>query len=226
MSDTIRKKIKDAIAENILSGELKTGQKLPSEREMAEKMGVSRSIVHLAIEDLGAAGLIEIRPRSGLYVADCTKRGENIAEDSLRCSLEDLSSPSSVRSAMELLCAVESASVMRMAEKADDAALSSLKDLFEKLKAASGGGFAHCLGDFHSEIVLRCGNTVFPVVLSSFGENCVQLWRLITDFWGEGEMIETSLEILELISRGCGEDACQILNELFTQAERSLNNED
>jgi len=53
----------------IVSGALKPGDRLPSTRNLAEQLGVSRTIVLLAFEQLLAEGYIEGRRGSGTYVA-------------------------------------------------------------------------------------------------------------------------------------------------------------
>lgn len=63
------KVIKD-IKEKILSGELKNGDRLPSEREMAEKLEVSRTSIREAIRVLEIMGLIESKRGSGNYIAN------------------------------------------------------------------------------------------------------------------------------------------------------------
>lgn len=53
----------------IVSGTLKPGDRLPSTRDLAEQLGVSRTIVLLAFEQLLAEGYVEGRRGSGTYVA-------------------------------------------------------------------------------------------------------------------------------------------------------------
>lgn len=53
----------------IVSGALKPGDRLPSTRNLAEQLGVSRTIVLLAFEQLLAEGYVEGRRGSGTYVA-------------------------------------------------------------------------------------------------------------------------------------------------------------
>lgn len=57
----------------ILSGELKAGEWLPPEREMAEQMGVSRGSLHQAILSLEYQGFVSIVPRRGTVVCDYRK---------------------------------------------------------------------------------------------------------------------------------------------------------
>jgi GntR family transcriptional repressor for pyruvate dehydrogenase complex len=54
----------------ILRGILRPGERLPSERELAEKMGVSRPSLREAIAELQERGLLESRAGAGVYVAE------------------------------------------------------------------------------------------------------------------------------------------------------------
>lgn len=56
------------IEEQIASGHLAWGQRLPPEREMSARFGVSRVVIREAIRVLGAMGLVEARHGSGVYV--------------------------------------------------------------------------------------------------------------------------------------------------------------
>ena len=60
----------------ILSGKLSIGEKLPSERELADSMQVSRSVVNAGLAEIADKGFLEILPRSGTYVADYRKKGK------------------------------------------------------------------------------------------------------------------------------------------------------
>lgn len=54
----------------ILRGILRPGERLPAERELAERMGVSRPSLREAIADLHDRGLLNSRPGAGVFVAD------------------------------------------------------------------------------------------------------------------------------------------------------------
>ena len=54
----------------ILRGILKPGERLPSERELAEKMGVSRPSLREAVADLQSRGLLATKAGAGIYVAE------------------------------------------------------------------------------------------------------------------------------------------------------------
>ena len=63
------------IEEMILSGELKPGDKLPTERELADEMNISKTIVHDGIRELARIGFLDVISRKGIYVADYTFTG-------------------------------------------------------------------------------------------------------------------------------------------------------
>lgn len=60
----------DQIISEVLSGEVQPGESLPSERKLAEVLGVSRPAVREAIKRLTAAGLVEVRQGDATTVRD------------------------------------------------------------------------------------------------------------------------------------------------------------
>lgn len=60
----------EQIAADVLSGELAPGATLPSERQLAEALGVSRPAVREALQRLAAAGLIAVRQGDATTVLD------------------------------------------------------------------------------------------------------------------------------------------------------------
>jgi len=59
----------------ILSGALVAGEYLPPERELSERLGASRPVVHEAIVDLSSRGFLRVEPRKGVRVADYWREG-------------------------------------------------------------------------------------------------------------------------------------------------------
>jgi len=60
----------DRIQNAILKGELKAGDKLPTEQELVENLGVGRYSIREAIKMLVALGVLEIRRADGTYIVD------------------------------------------------------------------------------------------------------------------------------------------------------------
>jgi len=69
-------RIKRLVQEAVLAGELKQGDSIPSERDVADLLGVSRVTVRKAFADLVAEGVLVQRRGSGTYVNGPVKRIE------------------------------------------------------------------------------------------------------------------------------------------------------
>jgi GntR family transcriptional repressor for pyruvate dehydrogenase complex len=67
-SSRLSQAVVERIRELILRGELRDGDKLPSERSLVEELGLSRSSVREALRILEAMQLIKVLPREGAYV--------------------------------------------------------------------------------------------------------------------------------------------------------------
>ncbi len=64
------RKIADLIARRIASGAYAAGERLPSERELVEELGVSRPTLREALIALEIMGQVDVRGGSGIYVVD------------------------------------------------------------------------------------------------------------------------------------------------------------
>src|SRR5512146_197731 len=64
------RQIYDKLRARILSGELEVGERLPSSRDLADELRVSRNVVLLAYEQLEAEGYVRGRRGSGTYVSE------------------------------------------------------------------------------------------------------------------------------------------------------------
>jgi GntR family transcriptional repressor for pyruvate dehydrogenase complex len=62
--------ILNMITDNIISGTLKPGDKLPTEIELAESLGVGRNSVREAIKMVSSFGAIEVKMGSGTFIAN------------------------------------------------------------------------------------------------------------------------------------------------------------
>src|SRR6266496_4847296 len=60
----------DQIIDDVVSGEFAPGESLPSERKLAEVLGVSRPAVREALQRVAQAGLVEVRQGDATTVRD------------------------------------------------------------------------------------------------------------------------------------------------------------
>lgn len=132
--DQIRqRRLSDDIVEQlegmILEGTLKSGERLPAERALAEQFGVSRPSLREAIQKLSAKGLLVSRQGGGNYVA--TSLGSTFSDPLLQL-LE--SNPEAQRDLLEFRHTLEASCAFYAALRATDVDRERLRLAFERLQ--------------------------------------------------------------------------------------------
>jgi GntR family transcriptional regulator len=110
-------RVRNAIASVLESGAVAAGESLPSEREMAEKLEVSRSTLRQSLQDLVDMGLVWKRPGAGTVVTgripkalsrlsgfteDMQLRGLLPSSKILECAIGDVDTEAAFRTGMPL----------------------------------------------------------------------------------------------------------------------------
>ncbi|MFL9923917.1 PLP-dependent aminotransferase family protein [Herbaspirillum lusitanum] len=67
---TLQSQLRVCFVDAVLDGRLLAGMRLPSSRELADMLAISRNTVVLVYEKLAEDGYLENRPRNGYYVSD------------------------------------------------------------------------------------------------------------------------------------------------------------
>lgn len=119
------------ILRKIREGQFRPGEKLPSEREIAEQMRVSRGAVREALSALRIAGIVTIRLGEGTYVADSVNEVDSVST-ALRV-LEDNESPLEVWEARQFL---EAAIGELALQNVTEAAIGRMVQFFREMEAA------------------------------------------------------------------------------------------
>lgn len=146
--------VAEQIVEAIRGNAYKVGNRLPSERIIAEQMGVSRPSVREALSALQLVGVLESRPGDGTYVVAAPDRRE--AAISL---LEQEESPVEALEARRVL---ERAIAQLAAARATPEGLDRLRRALDVLRTAAAArdyeAFTAANGPFHLAIVRMAGN--------------------------------------------------------------------
>lgn len=114
--------------------QLEPGDKLPSERELAAALSVSRSSVRQAIAALSAKGLLSMRHGDGTYVTS-PEEEENTVELFGRYLAGAQINPNDI---LEVRIMVECESARLCAQRATDEQLAKLKTLLERRRMSDG----------------------------------------------------------------------------------------
>jgi GntR family transcriptional regulator/MocR family aminotransferase len=73
-TEPLYRQLRRWLERRILAGTLEPRRRLPSSRELAAELGLSRTTVNLAYQELLAEGFLEARPRSGIYINEELRR--------------------------------------------------------------------------------------------------------------------------------------------------------
>ena len=166
--------------ESISSQELTSGQKLESERHLAERFGVSRPVVREAIKTLRARGLVEVRPGNGTFIVD------NVAEALTRWNVSNIKVASNpVLQVFELREAMEPYMAQAAALRRTDDDLGRIFSAVKKMQRmirSSGEfefeAFAAADRQFHFAVARATQNPSMAEVLESVSSTLAEGMRL------------------------------------------------
>lgn len=149
------------LAELIRQGQLQPGDRLPPERELADRFGVSRSSVREALRILELHGLVARRPGTGTVIAGGTPQG--LIRSLTQLALHDI---------IELRLIVEPAVAALAAERASPADISRLEDILREQEAQIQRGETGAAADaaFHLAIAQATHNRALVRLAEALAE--------------------------------------------------------
>jgi GntR family transcriptional regulator, transcriptional repressor for pyruvate dehydrogenase complex len=159
------------LEELILSGELKIGERLPSERDFAVRIGVSRPVLHEALVDLDAKGLVHIVPRRGVYVSDYRRSGSLAILSSLLAFHNGKLDPSFMQSMIDMRLTVETESARLAALNRTPEQMTEFHAILNEEQQAAGDNpqvLTELDFSFHLSVAIASGNLVYPLIINSF----------------------------------------------------------
>lgn len=204
----------------IFSGQFKPGDRLPTEREMAQQFGVSRVTVRDALRALEASGLIRVKVggQGGPYVA---RPDIALLSDSLGTHLQLRGT--TFRELAEARLALETTAARLAAERATDDDLEALRESIEAPIVRSHDAAVASL-DFHTTLVASSHNralqAMFAATRALIQEAFDNLHALQPDMANTARTAHT--ELFDAISKRDGERAVRVMREhLYEFVERA-----
>jgi DNA-binding FadR family transcriptional regulator len=152
---TVRERISDKLASLIASGILQIGEELPSERELAALLSVSRETVRGAIQTLAATGVVAVS--QGLRTRVVSRKIDTLKIGVTRPSAINAYELESVHKSRLL---IERAVAAEAAVRIDDSTLARLEQslAIQKRTMRNPVHFLICDREFHLTIYRSCGN--------------------------------------------------------------------
>jgi GntR family transcriptional regulator, transcriptional repressor for pyruvate dehydrogenase complex len=167
------------IKEMILSGELGPGDRLPPEKELSERLGLSRSSMREAVKALEVIRVLDVRRGDGTFVTSLEPR---LLLEAMSFVV-DLHDDSSVLELFAVRRILEPAAVALAAARIPEDAIRDLRDRIAAVGDGTGveGLVDHDL-DFHRAIVAQAGNGYLSSLIDSLSGHTVRarIWRGLT----------------------------------------------
>lgn len=217
LSDKVAKQLTDAI----MARELVPGQRLPSERELGEQFGVSRTVIREAIRSLAAHGLVNVTSGRGIEIGQIDS-GDVTA--SMRLFVQghnnlDYGKVHEVRTAFELQAAGLAAL------RATPEALSRLRAICDAHQRSilSKDMTAICELDFqfHRVLAEASGNELLVAMLDSVADVLREVRNQAMVHMGVAETaLKAHRRILECVGVGDQESARRAMEKHLAEAAR------
>jgi DNA-binding FadR family transcriptional regulator len=214
MSEVIVDKIRDLMRD----GQLKPGDRLPPERELCERFGVSRVTMREALRMLESAGLVEIRvgARGGAFVTAPTSNrvGEGI-EDLLTLSVISAANVTEVRMILEV------GIVPLVCERATEDDLVALEKICRRSEEAlRTGKYSMDISlEFHTAVAQATHNPALEMLVESFRGPILMSLQQAKDVAPEmgGLGTKEHEQFIEAVRRRDADEASRIMREHLTR---------
>lgn len=160
------------LLEFLLSGELKPGQRIPSERQLAEALQAGRSTVREAIKSLSLLGLLEQRVGDGTYLSSSTS---DLLPQVIEWGL--LLGEKRLDDLLEARYYLEVQLTGWAAARRSEEQLTELREIIQRMRDAGDDFDTYVQADiaFHLKLAEASGNSVLASVLTNV-QSLLRAW--------------------------------------------------
>lgn len=168
--------IVESLAASIRAGEIKAGDKLPTEAAIMLRFDVSRTVVREALSKLQASNLVATRHGIGTFAL------EQIDPKTFHLSAADFATVNDVISVLELRISLETESAGLAAQRRTTADLLAMQQALDAFEVSTKHDSDAAPSDFqfHLEIAKATGNRHFADLMTYMGENIIPRTRVNT----------------------------------------------
>ncbi len=216
--ELLKDKFVEEITNGVISGRYPIGSKLPPERELALKMGISRTVVRSGMAELAANGVIRQLGRQGCVVVDYRVDGRMPIVDAILTSGGELSK--------QILDGYIGARILVESETARLAALHRSNDDLYHMFFIIREGYEVEEGDikalakqefrFHKQIAIACGNVFYPIFINSMENTAIRLLEeLYCKNMRKQDILKLQEQLYEAIQEKNPEKSVQAMENIF-----------
>lgn len=221
--DTLSKQVTHSL-ESYIVGQLQQGDRLPTEREMAQQYGVSRTVVREAVRALTARGLVQAHARSRYIVSTPTQASVSQSITTfLRAGMPELN----YRKVMEVRFLLEVQIAGLAAERRTDDDLVKMNDILRATPLAENvEQFVEVDMAFHSALAMATHNELYSLLLASIAEVMRAVRVLAFELNNEESRTERAYHyhsaIYEQVKQGDANGARAAMRQHMIEAEDTI----
>ena len=160
--------VQERLLERIRSGEIPSGEQLPSERELMDTYQVGRPAIREALQALERSGIVSINhgERARVSVPTAESLVEQVTSGAQHLLRSD---PGSLEHLKEVRVFLECGMARMAAERSTPASMKLLRQRLDEHRQATDSPQHFVEGDmgFHTQIAAMSGNPIFPVILEA-----------------------------------------------------------
>lgn len=212
--------------ELILSGELKPGDRLPPERELADTMGISKTIVHDGLRELARIGFLDVVSRQGVYVADYTSTGNLDTLFAIIRYRGGMPDTKMLISLLDTRLYLECPAITQLAKSRNPAHIRELERLQEQVRLALPADintFATALFAYRKRIVSLTGNCISPLIMNAFFTSSIAAWADYCEYIGRKRTVEVLEQTTAYIQSGDSQNAIRLFTECIEKYKGYLS---
>ncbi len=212
----VTNQVVEYLKENIESGNWSVGEKIPSEHQMTELLGVSRSSVRTAIQYMIGIGVLESVHGKGTYLIN--SQVENWDEADNKITSEDCMD---IRKVLEFRSILEPDACRLAVERGDAGVLEELEKYLEQMKKYEGDRERFVSADlkFHEVICKASGNQLLAKSLHKVFQETKRNHNQMNELFGYHSGIEYHGRIIEAFR--C-HDAQKAHDEMYEHLEQAM----
>ena len=208
----------------ILSGRLKAGDKLPTERELTEQFSTSRTVVNAALAELALKGFIQVVPRKYTMVADYKRLGTIATLESIMNFNDEKMDYELLDNVLDARALIEIESVRLASLNADKNDICALKRICQNQQQTTDIDELKELDfKFHHCIAVAGKNAVYPLIYKSFkpmAQRCLDLFY--TNLKNLDTIRNYHKDILAAIENHNASLAQSIMSEMLEQGKSAI----
>lgn len=216
---SLREQIVEHLGQQVVGGQLRPGSAMPTEHELCEQLGVSRTVIREALKVLSDKGLIESRPKTG-GVALPRQNWKLLDPDILRWEYQFGSPVAFFERLTEVRLIIEAGAAELAAQKATPAEVAEIAQSYQEMEDTITNFEAYIEADmrFHSAILRASHNELLEQIVQTIRTALIEI-RVISAQMPEAQqaVLPQHRLVLEAIQTGRPAEARQAMQTLIQQ---------